>query len=265
KQLDGKTPLTDKNLHSSVRKAIELCAVLDIGGFLAAWKEQRDNDYKAEDSYIKESCADFKEVQPVKRDSCFDVAWLISEEPQSTTITQHSAYRATFERNSRYAQTMRTNIYAGVIRAELHRIGTDDNWYLQPNQQTRLAVIAEEQQRRQIALIDAIANFIASPTGAKVAAWAPHVFLNEGAVILTSARTAPFVSPIEVQVSDDANPIRPRSDYKEVCAAFDDGVETWSKTFRDALGLLSSVGEIISILRGSSDGAKDLAQTQPRG
>lgn len=256
KQLDGKTALTDRNLYASVRKAIELCAVLDVGGFLAAWKEQRDGDYKAEDSYIKESCADFKEVQPVKRDSCFDVAWLISEEPQSTTITQHSAYRATFERNSRYAQTMRTNVYAGVIRAELYRIGTDDNWYLQPNGHTRLAVTAEEQHRRQIALVEAIANFIVSPTGAKVAAWAPHVFLNEGAVILTSARTAPFVSPIEVKVNDNDQPIRPRVNYQQACTGFDDGRETWGRAFHDAKELLGVTGEIVGILKGNSSGAK---------
>jgi CRISPR-associated protein Cst2 len=213
--------------------------------------------YKVEEPYIKQNCAPYKNAQTVKRDSCFDVAWLISEQPQSTTITQHSAYRATFELNSRYAQTMRTNIYAGVIRAELHRIGTDDNWYLQPNGQARLAVTAEEQHRRQIALVEAIANFIVSPTGAKVAAWAPHVFLNEGAVILTSARTAPFVSPIEVKVNDNDQPIRPRVDYQQACTAFDDGRETWGRAFHDAKELLGVTGEIVGILKGYSDGAKD--------
>src|SRR3990172_7566046 len=32
--------LTKERLYSSVRKSIELCSVLDIGGYLAAWKEQ---------------------------------------------------------------------------------------------------------------------------------------------------------------------------------------------------------------------------------
>jgi CRISPR-associated protein Cst2 len=32
--------LTNEKLLASNRKAIELCAVLDVGGYLAAWKEQ---------------------------------------------------------------------------------------------------------------------------------------------------------------------------------------------------------------------------------
>ena len=40
----------------------------------------------------------------------------------------------------------------------------------------RYAITTDEQKKRQIALIEAIVNFIASPTGAKTAGWAPHVF-----------------------------------------------------------------------------------------
>lgn len=264
KLIDGKIPLTNSNLYASVRKAIEMCPLLDIGGFLAAWKDQKDSDYKAEGAYIRENCADFKDVQPVKRDSCFDVAWLISEEPLNSTVTQHSAYRATFDLNSRYAQTMRSNIYAGVIRAELHRIGTDDNWYLQSNGKSpadRLAITEEEQRQRQVTLLEAISNFIASPSGAKVAAWAPHVFLTEGAIIMSSVRTAPFVSPIQVTLGDKDNPIG-RRDYKRTCESFGDEKHTWVKTFDNATELLTKSEELAQKLRGPSNGAKAAAQAQ---
>jgi len=118
------------NLFQSVREAIRLCPVLDVGGYLAAWKEQGESsqkkEYVAEKPYIDSSCAVYKDAQPVKRETCFDVAWLISENPQDLSATQHSAFRDTFAMNSRYTQIMRSNVYGGVIRADLHRVGTDD-------------------------------------------------------------------------------------------------------------------------------------------
>jgi CRISPR-associated autoregulator DevR family len=259
-RLLGHDHLGNENLYESVREAIKQCALLDVGGYLAAWKEGQSLDYKAEQPYIDEHCARSGNAQPVKRDSCFDVGWLISEAPQNSTVTQHSAYRATFDLNSRYAQTMRSNIYGGVVRVELHRIGTDDNWYLLLNGKKalpRLAITPGEQRRRQVAVLEAISNFIASPTGAKVAAWAPHVFLVEGAIILSSARTAPFVSPIQVTLSDTKNPISRRDDYTQMCETFADGKDTWVKTFRNASELLAKTGELTTILRGERNGAED--------
>jgi CRISPR-associated autoregulator DevR family len=256
----GHNTLGNELLYISVREAIKRCAVLDVGGYLAAWKEGQSLKYKAEQPYIDQHCASPGDAQPVKRDSCFDVAWLISEQPQSSTVTQHSAYRATSDLNSRYAQTMRSNIYAGVIRAELHRIGTDDNWYLQSNggePLSRLAITAQQQRERQIALLQAISNFIASPTGAKVAAWAPHVFLTEGAIILSSTRTAPFVSPIKVTLDDSKNPISLYQDYMRGCETFRREGETWVKTFTNAAQLLSGSAELVNVLRGDVGGAKD--------
>jgi CRISPR-associated autoregulator DevR family len=246
--------LTNDKLYASVRKAIEKCAVLDVGGYLAAWKEQdgggQKKEYIAEKSYLDSNCAKYKDAEPVKRESCFDVAWLISEAPQDLTVTQHSAFRNTTEMNSRYAQTMRSNIYAGVIRADLHRIGTDDYWYLQDKTE-RLAVTPEEQKKRQVALIQAIANFIASPTGAKVAGWAPHVFLTEGAILLTSSRTAPFRSPIKVSLGDSENPIQSDPSYAkamEGLANERDG--TWVWIFTDTKGLIDAVAKATNVLKG---------------
>jgi len=211
---NGNNILSNTNLLISTRKAIESCPVLDVGGFLAAY-ESTDPKYVIEKNYL-DGCASVgagdDRPQPIKRESCFDVAWLISEDPQDSTITQHSSYRNTASLNDRYSQVMRSNIYGGVIRADLHRRGTDDNWYLQTNN-NRLAIKADEQKKRQKALIKAIINFIASPTGAKVAAWAPHIFKVEGVVLHSSNRTAPFVSPIIVEVSNEKTPVKMNSSF----------------------------------------------------
>ncbi len=244
--------LGKEGLYASVRKAIERCAVLDVGGYLAAWKEQggggNKKDYVAEEEYLKSNCVEVGDVDPVKRESCFDVAWLISESPQDFTVTQHSAFRNTAAMNSRYAQTMRSNIYAGVIRADLHRVGTDDYWYLQEKTE-RLAITLEQQAKRQVALIQAIADFIASPTGAKVAAWAPHVFLTEGVILLTSSRTAPFRSPIKVSLRDPDGPIQPDSGYVKATEELGNGVDTWVWKFTDTRGLMTAVSAALARLK----------------
>jgi CRISPR-associated protein Cst2 len=252
---DGDKELTNDRLLASVRKAIEQCAVLDVGGYLAAWQDSASQEYVAEKQYIDAHCAGLPkkgnkvDLEPIKRDSCFDVAWLISEEPQDVTVTQHSAFRDTFSLNSRYAQTMRSNVYGGVIRAELHRIGTDDYWYLQrgANGQAvqRLAISEDDQKKRQAALVEAIVAFITSPTGAKVAGWAPHVFLCEGAVLVTSTRTAPFVSPIRVELANKDNPVGANLDYSERIEELGKMSGAWATTFQSAADLLNALPRIV--------------------
>ncbi len=250
--------LNASNLFPSVRTAIEKCAVLDVGGFLAAWKDAQGGanagNYVAESEYINQKCATLGDVDPVKRDSCFDVAWLISENPQDLTVTQHSAFRDTASMNSRYAQSMRSNIYGGVIRADLHRIGTDDYWYLQNKQ--RLAINETEQKNRQMALIEAIINFIASPTGSKTAGWAPHVFLTEGAILLTSARTAPFASPIKVDLINQNTPVQADSTYAKTMEDINNGTDTWVWKFKNAKELIEIVSQIEGRLNGVNDAKK---------
>lgn len=253
--------LTNDVLFPSVRKAIELCAVLDVGGYLAAWKAPDDGsakqDYIAEKAYIDSTCAKYKDAEPVKRGSCFDVAWLISEMPQDLTVTQHSAFRDTFKMNSRYAQTMRSNVYGGIIRADLHRIGTDDYWYLQPKQNDkdvkRLTIEPEEQRKRQGALIQAMADFIASPTGAKVAGWAPHIFLTEGVILLSSERTAPFVSPIKVCLNDSDHPVQANPEYSQLTMNVADDTKTWAWSFNGPKELLGAIKEVVAKLGGKND------------
>ncbi|MCL4477644.1 MAG: hypothetical protein M1381_00880 [Deltaproteobacteria bacterium] len=251
--------LNGTNLFQSVRTAIEKCAVLDVGGFLAAWKdaqgEANAGDYIAEKDYIDQHCAELEKVDPVKRESCFDVAWLISENPQDLTVTQHSAFRDTASMNSRYAQSMRSNTYGGIIRADLHRIGTDDYWYLQNNKQ-RLAITEDEQKKRQKAIIAAIINFIISPTGSKTAGWAPHVFLTEGAILLTSTRTAPFASPIKVDLTDQNTPVKADSTYANKMEDIKNDTDTWVWKFKNAKELIDTVSKITDTLDGKNDGKK---------
>lgn len=255
--------LANDNLYASVRRAIKECPVLDVGGYLAAWQDVGRQAYIAESAYINSACAPLQmagnrvDVEVVKRDSCFDVGWLISEAPQDLTVTQHSAFRSTFALNSRYSQTMRSNIYGGVIRADLHRIGTDDYWYLQAanngQRPDRLALPPEPQKKRQEALVEAIADFIASPKGAKTAAWAPHVFLTEGAVLLCSSRTAPFCSPIKVDLTDSNAPVKPEPDYAAVMERLKKDQEVWFWRFADASSLMSALGEIKTAMDGKAD------------
>jgi CRISPR-associated protein Cst2 len=225
-----------------------------VGGYLAAWRDQSSGaapeKYVAEKTYIDAYCADYKDVDPVKRESCFDVAWLISDKPQSSTVTQHSAYRASAALNSRYSQTMRSNTYAGVIRADLHRVGTDDYWYL--HGQDRLALPADEITLRRKALVQAIIDLIVSPTGAKVAAWAPHVFCTEGVVLLSAVRTAPFVSPILVDLDDDEQPIRANSNYTALVQALANGTDTWTWEFSNGSELIAAGGEIAQKLEAAA-------------
>lgn len=274
----GSSKLTKANpqdLYKSVREAISSCAVLDIGGYLAPFSEGADREAG---THPDSEVAKGKRVAPeaeimrdmaelggktdggppytVKRDSAFDVAWLISEQPQDLTITQHAAYRPSGQQ-SLFSQTMRSNIYGGVIRADLHRIGTDDYWYLQPKQNgkevERFAIEPGEQRKRQIALIQAIANFIAAPTGAKVAGWAPHVFLTEGAILLSSERTAPFVSPIKVCLNDSEHPVQANPEFNQLTMSLADNQKTWAWSFNGPKELLEAIEKVTATLKEGND------------
>ncbi len=278
---DTLTKQNPEKLYEAIRAALKNCAVLDVGGYLAAWAGERTGAGEAEEAgedtgsgstpqtseakavapedAIKESLAEIgkkKANSPytVKRDSVFDAAWLISEQPQDLAITQHAAYRPSGQQ-SLFSQTMRSNVYGGVIRADLHRIGTDDYWYLQPDNE-RLAIDQKEQTRRQVALVEAIVNFIASPSGAKVAGWAPHVFLTEGVVLLTSVRTAPFTSPIEVALDDTERPVRRNPSYVESLTKLKNDADTWVWPFSDTSELLGLSTEIKMKLEEQTGGTE---------
>jgi CRISPR-associated protein Cst2 len=255
----GVEQLAKDNLLPAVRSALVKCAVIDVGGYLAAWQETASQAYVAEKNYIDTSCAELASKpnipEPIKRESCFDVGWLISTAPHERTVTEHSAFRDTASLNSRYAQTMRSNVYGGIVRAELHRVGIDDHWYLLPGKDgkgraDRLAIDKKEQQNRQCALVRAIAEFIAAPSGAKMAAWAPHVYLTEGAILLSEARTAPFVSPVRVDLANGSEqPVRENPDYRDKMQATANQKDSWCWVFDDAKALREAVDKIDNKLR----------------
>jgi len=94
------------------------CALCDIGGYLVALQQKLD------------------EVEGVlRRDSCFEVGWLISEHPTVVNYTQHSAYDPDPEKHNLFVQNMRIGIYGGVLRIDLDRIGFNDWWWLKREEQ----------------------------------------------------------------------------------------------------------------------------------
>jgi CRISPR-associated autoregulator DevR family len=248
KNLDAAT-LTDENLFQAVRTATQKCALLDVGGYLAAFSEKEKGQGIPESGFLASIAAQSKPTT-VKRDSVFDVGWMISEAPQEMTITQHAAYRPTGDQ-SMFSQTMRTNVYGGVIRADLHRIGTDDYWYLATDN-ARLAIESDAQLTRQEALVSAFVDYLISPSGAKTAGWAPHVFKTEGVILLSSARTAPFVSPITVDLSVAGGPISANSSYQTQMKDLENGTDTWAWTFSDLKSLITAQTSVLSRLRGEN-------------
>jgi hypothetical protein len=155
---------------------------------------------------------------------------------------------------------MRSNVYAGVIRADLHRIGTDDYWYLENSADVgRAAVTPVEVKRRQKALVKAAIDYVASPTGAKTAGWAPHVFKTEGVILLTSARTAPFASPIKLELENAERPIQANSKYSSLLLELGNKTDTWAWPFGSVKDLLEVNKKVIGILDGKNaeDPGKD--------
>jgi CRISPR-associated protein Cst2 len=154
-----------------------------------------------------------------------------------------------------------------VIRADLHRVGTDDYWYLHRKgneTENRSVVTSAEQKCRQKALIQAFVDYIASPCGAKTAGWAPHVFKTEGVILLTSARTAPFASPITVDLAEpDGKAIRAESTYQSQMMQLKNETDTWAWTFSDVKELLHANDCVVEILDGKN--AKDQSEgAQPK-
>jgi CRISPR-associated protein Cst2 len=257
--------LTSANVFKAARKAVEKCALVDVGGYLAAFSDKERGEGIPESDFLK-AIAKLDKPTTVKRDSTFDVGWLISEEPQEMTVTQHAAYRPTGNQ-SMFSQAMRSNVYGGVMRADLHRVGTDDYWYLHKTADgktaSRIVVQPEELRKRQWALVQSMVDYIASPAGAKTAGWAPHVFKTEGVILLTSARTAPFASPISVNLGDpEGKAIRADSTYQSRMMQLQNDSDTWAWTFSDVKTLLDASNGVSKRLDGKD--AKDQGETGKR-
>ncbi len=183
------------------KEILEKCALCDIGGYLVALQRQQD-----------------KVEGTLKRDSCFEVGWLITEHPVIVEYTQHSAYDPNPEKHNLFVQNMRTGIYGGILRIDLDRIGFNDWWWLGSNE-NKYAVNEAERKKRIHLLLEAIRRWLISPSFAKQASWLQHMSgLLEGVIVLSKDGPAPFYSPIQFELEDnDPNKpiIKPNPEYRE--------------------------------------------------
>jgi len=197
-------PLLDPpHYPTATEQLLKNCALCDIGGFLLAL-EATDGAQGT-----------------LKRDSCFEVGWLITEHPAVVNYTQHSAYDPDPEKHNLFVQNMRIGTYGGVLRIDLDRIGFNDWWWLS-NGADRYAISDTERYQRMWVLLEAIKQWMLSPSFAKQAGWLQHQDGTfEGVIVLSSDGPAPFYSPIkfELEGGDPNRPIiKPNPQYRDIIA-----------------------------------------------
>ncbi len=271
--------LDPQHYPDATKELITNCALCDVGGYLIAL-EEADNV-----------------LGVLKRDSCFEVGWLISEHPAIVDYTQHSAYDPDPERHNLFVQNMRIGIYGGVLRIDLDRIGRNDWWWLnpkkgegrkieeidvpreeleklekenklpsevanklkallqtkevkisinklrndawevisgkeneiiikkegsklvlyQPNGFDEYALSECDRLQRIRLLLEAIKQWLLSPTFAKQTGWLQHQSgLLEGSIVLSKDGAAPFVSPIKFEIEDGKPIIKKNENYRSV-------------------------------------------------
>lgn len=165
---------------ASTAELVASCTLRDVGGYLMALEKRAD---KAEGT--------------LKRDSTFEVGWLISSHPAAVDMTQHAAYHPDMEHNL-FVQNQRSGIYGGVMRFDLGRIGWND-WAWYDDTDPRVLDKAHWAQRADL-LITAMERYMLSPGGAKQAGWLQHNGILEGAFMISRDGPAPFRSPVNVSV-----------------------------------------------------------------
>lgn len=195
-------PLLDPPHYPEVtEELLRNCALCDVGGYLIAL-EASDNAQGT-----------------LKRDSCFEVGWLITEHPAIVDYTQHSAYDPDPEKHNLFVQNMRTGIYGGVIRIDFDRIGFNDWWWLKDGTQKYTIDDSKRKERIRL-LLKAIRHWLMSPSFAKQTGWLQHMSgLLEGVIVLSKDGPAPFYSPIkfELENGDPNKPsIKPNPQYREL-------------------------------------------------
>lgn len=172
------------------QELISKCAICDIGGYLIAERS-------------------------LKRDSTFEVGWLISEHPTQADYTQHVAYRPDQQHNL-FTMGIRSAVYGGVMRFDLDRIGHNDWWWLQQDGKAeRWPVPEDDRKRRANALLTAVKQWLLSPSGARQAGWLQHQGDPfEGILVLSRSGPAPFVSPIALEVADGKPRVKANANYR---------------------------------------------------
>ncbi len=98
-----------------------------------------------------------------------------------------------------------------------------------------------------------------------MAAWAPHVFLIEGVILLSVGRTASFVSPIKVCLDDGNHPVQANSEYRQSMMNLANNQKAWAWSFGSAKELLAAVEKTIRTLEGNNEGQKQKGEAQAAG
>jgi len=216
--LENKTHLPEKDVRKKKISALDArhypdatcnlikeCALCDIGGFLIALEETDDA------------------LGVLKRDSCFEAGWLISEHPAIVDYTQHSAYDPDPEKHNLFVQNLRVGIYGGVFRLDLDRIGRNDWWWL--NRKTggnqdgfeEYSIEPKDRMKRACLLIKAIKEWLLSPSFAKQAGWLQHQSgLLEGSIVLSKDGPSPFSSPIRFELENGRPTIKKNDNYRKL-------------------------------------------------
>lgn len=185
------------------------CALCDIGGYMIAFESKTD---KARMENGKAGPID----GTLKRDSTFEVGWLISEHPALIDYTQHAAYSPDPKDNNLFTQNIRSGIYGGVMRMDVGRIGHNDWAWLAPSADGLQRLKDVERQNRVTALLDAVEQYLLSPSGAKQAGWLVHAGgVCEGVIIVSNDGPAPFISPLHLHSPGDNPTLGPNPDYRE--------------------------------------------------
>jgi CRISPR-associated protein Cst2 len=235
-----KLPFLDPDHYPEVTEdLIKNCALCDVGGYLIAL-ELSDNAQGI-----------------LKRDSCFEVGWLITEHPAVVDFTQHAAYFHTPEKpevHSLFVQNMRVGIYGGVLRLDLDRIGFNDWWWLRTNTSQYPLLQGDCGQRIRL-FLEAIRQWLLSPSFAKQAGWLQHMSgLLEGAIVLSKDGPAPFYSPMKFEVdtnlaTGEQTPIiKPNKEYRSILSEVEgkcgNSLEVYS--FDSPAEFNESMGTVIS-------------------
>lgn len=239
--------LDPQHYPSTTQELVKNCALCDVGGFLIALEEA--------DGVLG----------VLKRDSCFEAGWLVSEHPAIVDYTQHSAYDPNPEKHNLFVQNLRVGIYGGVFRIDLDRVGRNDWWWLNTKSSSNkngfeeYSVELNERNKRIRLLLKGIREWLISPSFAKQTGWLQHQSgLLEGSIVLSKDGSAPFVSPVKFMLDNGRPTIGKNDNYRKTlsdiagsskynCEKFD---------FNSPTELIEEMDKILKKFEGNQNQAK---------
>jgi len=238
------------NYPEATEILIKECALCDVGGFMYPLGEATQQLSQVMGQEVGRMGGG------LKRDSCFEVGWLISEHPAIVNYTQHSAYDPDPEKHNLFVQNMRIGIYGGVLRVDLDRIGRNDWWWLNPKTNNNPNGFDEypsniNRLKRICLLIKAIKQWLLSPSFAKQTGWLQHQSgLLEGSITLSKNGAAPFISPIKFKIENGKPIIKKNDEYRHTLKNLVESSSNWYKNyeFNNPKELVEKINEILEEL-----------------